>query len=113
MLSRIKKDKKRRYLVKKFEIKTKQAKVLFQDLSLKKAIEKSCCNRKIKPFISSFVSKNNFTMIPKNSSLCRVKNRCVESGRSKAVMQFCKLSRIVLRNKASRGEIPGVTKASW
>ena len=51
--------------------------------------------------------------IPRNSSINRVKNRCIETGRSHSVLRFCKLSRICLRDKASKGNISGVNKASW
>ena len=51
--------------------------------------------------------------IPRNSSINRVKNRCIETGRSHSVLRFCKLSRICLRDKASKGNISGVSKASW
>lgn len=51
--------------------------------------------------------------LPKNSSPSRWKNRCSESGRPHAYMRKFGLNRIEFREKASKGEIPGVTKASW
>ncbi len=51
--------------------------------------------------------------LPKNSSPTRWKNRCAETGRSRAYMRTFGLSRIAFREHASKGEIPGVTKASW
>ncbi len=51
--------------------------------------------------------------LPRNSSPTRLKNRCVETGRPHAYMRRFGLSRISFREHASRGEIPGVTKASW
>ena len=51
--------------------------------------------------------------LPRNSSPTRWKNRCVETGRSRAYMRQFGLSRIAFREHASKGEIPGVTKASW
>ncbi len=51
--------------------------------------------------------------LPKNSSPTRWKNRCSETGRSRAYMRTFGLSRISFREHASKGEIPGVTKASW
>ncbi|MEK7152626.1 MAG: 30S ribosomal protein S14, partial [Patescibacteria group bacterium] len=50
---------------------------------------------------------------PRNSSPTRLKNRCVETGRPRAYMRTFGLSRIAFREHASKGEIPGVTKASW
>lgn len=51
--------------------------------------------------------------LPRNSSPTRHKNRCIVTGRPHAYMRRFGLSRITFREKASKGEIPGVTKASW
>ncbi len=51
--------------------------------------------------------------LPRNSSPSRLKNRCSETGRPRAYMRQFGLSRISFREHASKGEIPGVTKASW
>lgn len=51
--------------------------------------------------------------LPRNSSPTRWKNRCTETGRPHAYMRQFGLSRISFREHASKGEIPGVTKASW
>ena len=51
--------------------------------------------------------------LPRNSSPTRHKNRCNETGRPHAYMRRFGLSRISFREHASKGEIPGVTKASW
>lgn len=52
-------------------------------------------------------------LLPRNSSPTRSKNRCSETGRPRAYMRQFGLSRISFREHASKGEIPGVTKASW
>ncbi len=51
--------------------------------------------------------------LPRNSSPTRKKNRCIETGRPHGYMRQFGLSRIAFREHASKGEIPGVTKASW
>jgi small subunit ribosomal protein S14 len=51
--------------------------------------------------------------LPRNSSPVRLRNRCDETGRPRGYVGFFGLSRIVLREKAHRGELPGLTKASW
>lgn len=51
--------------------------------------------------------------LPKNSSPARWKNRDVLSGRPRAYMRKFGLNRINFREKASKGEIPGITKSSW
>lgn len=48
-----------------------------------------------------------------NSSLTRIKNRCILTGRSRSVYRLFKLSRIQLRKLASNGSLPGVSKYSW
>jgi small subunit ribosomal protein S14 len=51
--------------------------------------------------------------LPLNSSPTRWKNRDMISGRPRAYMRKFGLSRINFREKAVKGEIPGVTKSSW
>lgn len=51
--------------------------------------------------------------LPRNSSPSRRTNRCMETGRPRGYMRQFGLSRISFREHASKGEIPGVTKASW
>lgn len=43
----------------------------------------------------------------------RIRNRCAVSGRARGFMRKFGVSRIVFREMALRGEIPGVRKASW
>ncbi len=51
--------------------------------------------------------------LPRNSSPTRLKNRDLIDGRPRGYMRRFGLSRINFRQHASKGEIPGVTKASW
>jgi small subunit ribosomal protein S14 len=51
--------------------------------------------------------------LPRNSSKVRMHNRCSQSGRPKGYMRQFGISRIVFREMASNGLIPGVKKASW
>ena len=51
--------------------------------------------------------------LPKNSSPTRWKNRDALSGRPRGYMRKFGLSRINFREKAVKGEIPGITKSSW
>ena len=43
----------------------------------------------------------------------RAKNRCQNCGRSRAYIRKFGLCRICFREFASKGQIPGITKASW
>ena len=51
--------------------------------------------------------------LPRNSSKVRLHNRCSITGRPKGYMRQFGVSRIVFREMASNGLIPGVKKASW
>ncbi|HZP93157.1 MAG TPA: 30S ribosomal protein S14 [Burkholderiales bacterium] len=51
--------------------------------------------------------------LPRNSSPVRLRNRCALTGRPRGVFRKFGLARNKLREIALRGEIPGVTKASW
>ncbi len=51
--------------------------------------------------------------LPRDANPVRVRNRCRVTGRPRAVYRKFGLSRITLREMASEGLIPGMTKASW
>jgi small subunit ribosomal protein S14 len=51
--------------------------------------------------------------LPRNASPTRWKNRSSVSGRPRAYMRKFGMDRIAFREYASKGEIPGITKASW
>ncbi len=51
--------------------------------------------------------------LPRNGSTVRLHNRCLLTGRPKGYMRQFGVSRIVFREMASKGLIPGVKKASW
>ena len=51
--------------------------------------------------------------LPRNANPIRVQSRCRVTGRPRGVYQKFGLSRITLREMASNGLIPGMTKASW
>ena len=51
--------------------------------------------------------------LPRDASPVRLKNRCALTGRSRAYMRKFGVSRIIFREMALAGKIPGVRKASW
>ncbi|MDF9842224.1 MULTISPECIES: 30S ribosomal protein S14 [unclassified Paenibacillus] len=51
--------------------------------------------------------------LPRDSSPTRQKNRCAVTGRPRGYLSKFKVSRIVFRELALKGQIPGVTKSSW
>ena len=52
-------------------------------------------------------------LLPKNASPVRLKNRCQLTGRPRGYMRHFGVSRIMFRDMALAGKIPGVTKDSW
>ena len=51
--------------------------------------------------------------LPKNSSPVRLHNRCMFTGRARGFHRKFGVSRLVLREMALKGEIPGLKKSSW
>lgn len=51
--------------------------------------------------------------IPRDASPVRLRNRCERTGRPRGYYRKFRLSRIALRELASEGKLPGVTKSSW
>ena len=65
---------------------------------------------------ASLKASNDFAaldLLPKNSSAVRLKNRCQLTGRPKGYMRYFGISRVIFRDMALNGKIPGVKKASW
>ena len=51
--------------------------------------------------------------LPRNASPVRLRNRCPITGRSRGYIRMFGISRIVFRDMARSGKIPGIRKASW
>ncbi len=51
--------------------------------------------------------------LPRNASPVRLNNRCPLTGRSRGYLRRFGVSRIVFREMALAGKIPGVRKSSW
>lgn len=92
-------DKKRRALFLKNELKRVQYKSIIKNFSIKGEIK------------DQHIEKLN--KIARNSSKVRIRNRCILTGRGRAVYRFCRLSRIRFRELAAQGLILGVSKSSW
>lgn len=60
-----------------------------------------------------FVVMEQLNKLPRNSCPTRKTRRCILTGRSKAVYRKFGLSRLMLRELALQGDLPGVTKSSW
>jgi len=75
-------------------------------------IDKTENNKKLE-LSERFEAQLKLNKLPKNSAKIRVRNRCEVSGRPHGVYRKLKISRIALRDMASSGKIPGMTKSSW
>ena len=60
-----------------------------------------------------FAAQLKLAKLPRNSSKVRIRNRCEITGRPHGVYRKLRISRIALRDLASEGKIPGMTKSSW
>ena len=98
-LSSIEKNKRREHLAAKYKNRR---------LALKQIIN----NKEISDE-ERFEAVLKLAAMPRNGSHTRVRNRCELTGRPRGNYRKFKLSRIVLRDLANRGQIPGVVKASW
>ena len=97
--SAIQRNLKRIKLVKKYSKKRKELKTII--------------NNKKLPLDERFQAQLKLAKLPRNSSKTRVRNRCQITGRPHGVYRKLKISRIALRDMASSGKIPGMTKSSW
>ncbi|AYJ86076.1 30S ribosomal protein S14 [Sphingomonas paeninsulae] len=59
------------------------------------------------------MARLKMSALPRNANPTRVRNRCLLTGRPRAYYRKFRLSRIMLRDLANKGLIPGVTKSSW
>jgi small subunit ribosomal protein S14 len=60
-----------------------------------------------------FAARLKLQQLPRNASPVRQRRRCAITGRPRGVFRKFGLGRSKLREIALKGEIPGVTKASW
>ena len=60
-----------------------------------------------------FKAQLKLAKLPRNSARNRIRNRCEITGRPHGVYRKLRISRIALRDLASKGKIPGMTKSSW
>jgi small subunit ribosomal protein S14 len=99
MKARIESDKKRRYLTAKYEKK-------------RAALKKAYANKNL-PVEARLKIQEMLEKLPRDSSRTRLHNRCLLTGRPRAVYRYFGLSRIKMRELALAGKLPGVSKASW
>jgi small subunit ribosomal protein S14 len=97
--SSINKNNRRRKLVAQYAAKRKKLKAMAADLT--------------KPSEDRFAARLKLAQLPRNSAPSRVRNRCELTGRARGYYRKLKVCRNMLRDLASQGLIPGMTKSSW
>jgi len=95
----INRNEKRRKTVKKFSVKREALLAIINDFK--------------QPEDERMAARMQLQQLPRNASPTRVRNRCKLTGRPRGVYRKFGLGRNKLREIAMRGEIPGMTKASW
>jgi small subunit ribosomal protein S14 len=95
----INRNEKRRKTVKKFAAKRAALLAVINDFK--------------QPEDERMAARMQMQQLPRNASPTRVRNRCTLTGRPRGVYRKFGLGRNKLREIAMRGEIPGMTKASW
>lgn len=65
------------------------------------------------PVEDRFNATLKLAQLPRNAAPVRIRLRCALTGRSRGNYRKFKLSRMVMRDLASVGQIPGMVKASW
>ncbi|MCK0510518.1 30S ribosomal protein S14 [Aromatoleum buckelii] len=98
-LSLINREEKRRKTVEKFAAKRTALIAQINDFKL--------------PEEERMAARLKLQQLPRNASPVRKRNRCALTGRPRGVFRKFGLSRNKLRDLAFRGEVPGMTKASW
>src|SRR6516165_2969851 len=79
----------------------------------KRAALKAIANDENLSLEERFEARLKLAAMPRNSSATRIRNRCAVTGRPRAFYRKLKMSRIALRDLASNGQVPGMTKSSW
>ena len=98
-LSSVNKNERRKKLAAKYAAKYAKLKATANDKSLDET--------------ERLIARLKMAEVPRNGNPTRIRNRCELTGRSRAYYRKFRLSRIMLRELANKGLIPGVTKSSW
>ena len=98
-LALINREEKRRKLAEKFAAKRAELTKIINDQSLSDE--------------GRFAARLKLQALPRNANPTRQRNRCAITGRPRGVFRKFGLARLKLRDIAIKGEIPGLTKASW
>jgi len=86
---------------------------LVRRFAARRSALKAVASDQARPMEERFKARLKLAELPRNSSATRLHNRCQLTGRPHAYYRKLKLSRIMLRDLASFGQIPGMVKSSW
>ncbi|MDK2766984.1 30S ribosomal protein S14 [Sphingomonas sp.] len=98
-LSSVLKNERRKKLVKKYAGRYAKLKAMANDKSLDET--------------ERLIARLKMAEIPRNGNPTRIRNRCELTGRPRGYYRKFRLARVMLRDLANKGLIPGVTKSSW
>ena len=98
-LSSINKNERRKKLVKQYADKYAKLKAIADDES--------------KDETERLIARLKMAELPRNANPTRIRNRCMITGRPRAYYRKFGIARVMLRELANNGMIPGVTKSSW
>ena len=93
--------------------KNERRKKLVAKNAAKYAKLKAVANDKSVDETERLIARLKMAELPRNGNPTRIRNRCELTGRSRAYYRKFRLSRIMLRELANKGLIPGVIKSSW
>ena len=83
-----------------------------RDKAKRAALKEIVMDRSL-PVEDRFNATLKLAQLPRNGAAVRVRLRCALTGRSRGNYRKFKLCRVMLRDLASNGQIPGMVKASW
>ncbi|MBY0300882.1 MULTISPECIES: 30S ribosomal protein S14 [Sphingomonas] len=98
-LSSVNKNERRKKLVKQYAGKYAALKAKANDQSLDET--------------ERLIARLKMAELPRNANPTRIRNRCALTGRPRAYYRKFGLARVMLRDLANKGLIPGLTKSSW
>ena len=98
-LALINRDEKRRKMVEKYAAKRAALQAIIDDVARSEE--------------ERFDARQKIQALPRDASPVRLRNRCKLTGRPRGVFRKFGLGRSKLRDFVMRGEVPGMTKASW
>jgi len=94
----------------KKSIKDKKLRKLFTKIEYKRLLLKSIA---FNEFLSMVERKKAMQILSKIHGTTRIRNRCIETSRSRGVLSVFRLARSKFHIEAGTGILPGVRKSSW